>query len=53
MYEVNDDGLPECAVENGRETWHEAPCVADHVRYEGIKLYGVNRPPEKKMGWRR
>lgn len=53
MYETSDDGMPECAVENGRETWHEAPCVMDHVRYEGIKLYGVNRPTEKKMGWRR
>lgn len=42
-----------CQVLDGREDTRECPELADHIRYEGVKLYGVNKPPPKRMGWRR
>lgn len=41
-----------CQVEGGQEPPRECPELADHIRFEGVKLYGVNKPPPKKMGWR-
>lgn len=43
----------ECQYLEGLESMHEAECITEHVRYHAIKLYGVNKPPEKKMTWRR
>jgi|GEM_PF-3083040 len=53
LFEEDEHGMGVCPVIEGRESWHEAPCVMEHVQFEGIKLYGINKPPEKKMGWRR
>lgn len=32
----------ECEVLQGRETNMRCPALEEHVRYHGIKLYGVN-----------
>lgn len=37
-----------CAVLDGREALHECPALTEFVRFEGIKLYGVNKPPERR-----
>lgn len=37
-----------CQVLDGREELRECPELADFVRFENIKLYGVNKPPEKR-----
>jgi len=48
-YEVDEDrGVIECQVLEGREELRECPALADFIRFESIKLYGVNRPPEKR-----
>lgn len=46
----NRDGLmiPFCAAIDGIETFHEAECIQDHIAYHEIKLYGVNKPPERR-----
>ena len=48
-----DYGGHVCQALDGREALHECPELADRIRFEGVKLYGVNKPPPKKMGWRR
>jgi hypothetical protein len=46
-YEVDEvEGL-RCKVLHGGEAIMECPALVEHVRYEGIKLYGVNAPPQK------
>lgn len=42
-----------CQVVEGREDTRECPELADHVRFEGVQLYGVNKPPPRRAGWRR
>lgn len=44
---VPEEGENRCQVLDGRDTTMQCPELAEHVRYEGIKLYGINRPPEK------
>lgn len=46
-------GLHTCQVLLGQEEVRECPELADHIHYEGVRLYGVNKPPLKRMGWRR
>lgn len=48
-----DDNGYECQVESGREPPQQCPELQDVLRSEGVKLYGVNKPPPKRMGWRR
>lgn len=48
-----DYGEEVCQVVEGREDNRECPELADHIRYEGVRLYGVNKPPPKRAGWRR
>lgn len=42
-----------CQVLEGREALLNCPALADTIRYEGVKLYGVNRPPERAGALRR
>lgn len=42
-----DRGVIECQALEGQEELRECPELADVIRFEGIKLYGVNRPPER------
>lgn len=42
-----------CQALDGRERMDACPELAELIQYEGVKLYGVNRPPPKRMGWRR
>lgn len=44
---------PQCQVLEGLETWFEAECIQEHVAFHGIKLYGVNKPPRKRLAGRR
>ena len=53
FFDRGEDGVASCQVLEGLEDWHEAPCVQEHIQRHEIPLYGVNRPPEKKAGWRR
>lgn len=53
MYQLlpaDDQGFeqPFCAALEGIETFHEAECIQEHVAANEIKLYGVNKPPEKR-----
>ena len=52
MYYVDDDGQAQCQVIEGRESWHEAPCVQEHIAWHEIRLYGENKPPEKRSSLR-
>lgn len=45
---VEEEGAQLCQVLTGQEPTRECPELADLIRYEGIKLYGVNKPPEKR-----
>lgn len=47
MHEVRDDG-PACAALDGRESFHEAECIVEHVQYHEIPMYGVNKPRRKR-----
>lgn len=42
-----------CAVVQGREPAMQCPELVEHIAFEGTKLYGVNKPIPKKLGWRR
>lgn len=53
LFDRNDEGIASCQAIEGLEEWHEAPCVQEHIQQHEIRLYGVNRPPPKRMGWRR
>lgn len=46
-------GSHACQVLLGQEETRECPELADRIRFEGVQLYGVNKPPPKRMGWRR
>jgi hypothetical protein len=43
MFEAGEDGWL-CQALEGRETFHEAECIIDHIAEHEIKLYGVNKP---------
>jgi hypothetical protein len=49
----DDTGEMRCQVVEGRDRALECPELAQLVQYEGVRLYGVNKPPPKKLGWRR
>lgn len=49
---VDAEGL-KCQVLEGLDAIIECPDLAEYIRFEGIQLYGVNRAPEKRSGWRR
>jgi hypothetical protein len=47
------DGLViECQVIEGREHVRECPAWQDVVQGNEIRLYGVNKPPERRCGLR-
>lgn len=45
-------GVVECQALTGQEEVRECPALADVIRFEGIRLYGVNKPPEKRSSLR-
>lgn len=49
----SDYGSHHCQVVEGQEETRECPELAERIRFEGVQLYGVNKPPPKRMGWRR
>jgi hypothetical protein len=49
LRDESDDGFT-CAVLEQREPPRECEALEDKIQYEGIKLYGVNRPPDKGRG---
>lgn len=52
-YAVDEErGVIECQALEGTEAIRECPALIDFIRYEGIKLYGVNKPPEKRSSLR-
>lgn len=55
--EVNDCGGDTietvCQVLVGQEELRECPALIEKIAYEGTRLYGVNKPPPRRMGWRR
>lgn len=50
---VPEHGENRCQSLDGREELMACPELQEHVAFEGIQLYGVNKPPPKRMGWRR
>lgn len=50
--DAGEEGEIHCQVLCGQEPSLQCPELLDFIRYEGIKLYGVNRPPEKKTSLR-
>lgn len=54
MLRVYDEerGVIECQALEGTEEIRECPALVEFIRYEGIKLYGVNKPPEKRSSLR-
>jgi len=47
MWEENEDG-PVCAALDGREPFYRAECIVDHIQYNEIRLYGINKPPKRR-----
>lgn len=48
LREVDDEtGEIRCQALEGREELRECPELESHIRHHDIKLYGVNRPPER------
>ncbi len=43
--EADDEGNVLCQVVEGRDKVTGCPEVEDHIRYNGIRLYGVNADP--------
>lgn len=43
----DDEGVTRCQVLDGAEPALQCPALIEHVRFEGIKLYGENKPPER------
>ncbi len=41
-YERDDEGQLRCQVLEGRDRIINCPALDEHIRFEGIKLYGVN-----------
>lgn len=39
-----------CRVLDGGEPARECEALQDYIRFEGIKLYGMNQPPKKTKG---
>ena len=52
LRETSEEEGHRCQVLDGREPPMECPDLQEVVQYERIRLYGVNKPPEKKRGWR-
>ena len=50
---VERDGVMVCQALDGLEPLRNCPELDEYIQFEGIQLYGVNKPPPKKMGWRR
>lgn len=50
--EPEDGGEIHCQVLSGQEPSVRCPELIDFIRYESIKLYGINKPPEKKVSLR-
>jgi len=50
LREQRDDNGCEfvCQVIEGREPARNCPALDEHVRFHGIRLYGVNKPPAPK-----
>ena len=46
-YEVSEEEGLRCKVLHGGEAVTECPALQEYIRYEEIKLYGVNAPPIK------
>ncbi len=46
--EADDDGNRRCQVVDGREDALQCPVLDGTIRFEGIRLYGANKPPPKK-----
>ena len=46
MHEQGDEGF-RCKVIHGGESLHECTALQERIRFESIKLYGVNAPPQK------
>lgn len=42
-----------CRVLDGGEPARECEALQEYIAYEGIKLYGVNAPPKRRMGFHR
>lgn len=49
LLEQTDEGNV-CRALDGGEPVMECEALQDRIRYEGIKLYGMNRPPKKGRG---
>jgi hypothetical protein len=47
LIETDDEGVVRCQVLNGQEPALQCPALIEYVRFEGIKLYGENKPPER------
>lgn len=52
LRETTEEEGHRCQVVDGREPPRECPDLQEFVLFERIRLYGVNKPPEKKRGWR-
>lgn len=46
------EGYGECQVLTGQEPAAQCPALQEFIRYEGIKLYGVNREQGTATGRR-
>lgn len=53
FHEEREDGERACQVVEGREEARECPELAEYIAFEGVQLYGENKPPPRKQGWRR
>lgn len=42
-----------CQALVGQEAVRECPALIEYVAHEEVRLYGVNKPPPRRMGWRR
>lgn len=49
LLEQTDEGFV-CRALDGGEPVSQCEALQDHIRYEGIMLYGMNRPPKKGRG---
>lgn len=47
LRDQDDYDVLQCQVLQGAEPALQCPALIEHVRFEGIKLYGENKPPER------
>jgi hypothetical protein len=47
LIDTDEEGVIRCQVLDGAEPTMQCPALIEHVRFEGIKLYGENKPPER------